>query len=206
MIRFIKVNYYIIIIIIIIIIIMAKCCPCNGQSARCVRCICVKKNRVCLSCCPLKAGRCQNSMTKTGSCTNLGATVQSSSSCSSASSVRSDNSVDAPSPSLLDSQDNHVSLRSPATTQSAVIVSTSSEIPSLSSIVAVSVFTLRHVPKGVRDHWSSLLTDVLSFVTLNPTDMIQPITLSLRIYPLPEMVLFSWVPLLGLPPSVLRTP
>ena len=62
----------------------------------------------------------------------------------------SDNSVDAPCPSLLDSQDIPVSLRSPTTTQSAVTVSTSSEIRSLSSIV--SVFTLRHVPKGVRDH------------------------------------------------------
>ena len=97
-----------------------------------------------------------------------------SSSCSSASSVHSDdsdNSVDAPCPSLLVSQDIPVSLRSPATTQSAVIVSTLSEIPSLSSIVSVSVFTFHHVPKGVRDHWSSLLTDVLSFVTLNPTDI-----------------------------------
>ena len=94
--------------------------------------------------------------------------------CSSASSVcsdDSDNSVDAPCPSLLDSQDIPVSLRSPSTTQSAVTVSSSSEIPSLSSIVAVSVFTLRHVPKGARDHWSSLLTDVLSSVTLNPTDI-----------------------------------
>ena len=116
---------------------MAKCCPCNGQSARCVRCICMKKNRVCLSCCPLKAGRCQNSMTKAGSCIKLGGTVKSSSSCSSASSVCSDDSdksVDAPCPSLLDSQDIPVSLRSPATTQSAVTISMSSEIPFLSSI------------------------------------------------------------------------
>ena len=45
--------------------------PRNSQSARCVRCICVKKNRVCLSCCPLKAGRCQNSMMKAGSCIKL---------------------------------------------------------------------------------------------------------------------------------------
>ena len=73
--------------------------------------------------------------------------IQLSSSSSSASSVRSDNSVDAPCPSLLDSQDIPVSLRSPTTTHSAATVSTSSEIPSLSSIVAVSVFTLRHVPK-----------------------------------------------------------
>ena len=80
---------------------MAKCCPCIGQSAR-VRCVCVKKNCVCLSCCPLKAGKCQNSiqnsMTKTGNCIKLGRAVQLSSLCSSASNVcsdDSDNSVDA---------------------------------------------------------------------------------------------------------------
>ena len=41
---------------------MAKCCPCtsNGIYAHCKSCICVKSNRPCSSCQPIKRGCCYN--------------------------------------------------------------------------------------------------------------------------------------------------
>ena len=39
-----------------------KCCGCNGDGARCIRCVCVKQRRPCVSCLPMKIGRCQNTL------------------------------------------------------------------------------------------------------------------------------------------------
>ena len=39
---------------------MAWCCSCNSEGARCVRCVCVKKNCSCSSCCPKKIDTCRN--------------------------------------------------------------------------------------------------------------------------------------------------
>ena len=38
----------------------ARCCPCNGAKAKCIRCVCVKNGLPCISCCPSKLGYCQN--------------------------------------------------------------------------------------------------------------------------------------------------
>ena len=38
-----------------------KCCSCNGTGARCKFCICVKSNRKCSCCQPMKRGLCANS-------------------------------------------------------------------------------------------------------------------------------------------------
>ena len=37
---------------------MPKCCPCNGIHARCKSCICVRSNRPCSSCQPIKRSSC----------------------------------------------------------------------------------------------------------------------------------------------------
>ena len=39
---------------------MARCCPCNGEKARCIRCVYVKENRLYFSCRPGDGGRCRN--------------------------------------------------------------------------------------------------------------------------------------------------
>ena len=38
-----------------------KCCSCNGVNARCKSCVCVKSNRSCMNCQPMKCGGCANS-------------------------------------------------------------------------------------------------------------------------------------------------
>ena len=44
----------------------------------------------------------------------------------------------------------------------------STMLPPLSTIMNVSIPTLRHIPKGARDSWSGLLADVFSLVHSNP--------------------------------------
>ena len=39
---------------------MARYCSCNGVSARCIRCACVRSKQPCVSCLPGRAGRCWN--------------------------------------------------------------------------------------------------------------------------------------------------
>ena len=39
---------------------MARCCPCKGEGARCVRYICVKKKQLCSSCHAISTGKCCN--------------------------------------------------------------------------------------------------------------------------------------------------
>ena len=41
-----------------------KCCTCNGEKARCVRCVCVKNKRPCLNCLPGRANSCHNTITQ----------------------------------------------------------------------------------------------------------------------------------------------
>ena len=38
----------------------ATCCSCNGVSAKCVRCVCVKEKKPCLNCFPSSSDNCQN--------------------------------------------------------------------------------------------------------------------------------------------------
>ena len=52
---------------IIIIIIIAKCCPCNGNNARCKSCVCCKLKRACYSCLPMKSSCCANSNSESDS-------------------------------------------------------------------------------------------------------------------------------------------
>ena len=40
----------------------SRCCPCNGNSANCSRCICARSKRPCLSCRPLKSEKCLNTL------------------------------------------------------------------------------------------------------------------------------------------------
>lgn len=39
---------------------VVRCCPCNGNRARCIRCSCVKNNQPCVSCVPKRLGNCHN--------------------------------------------------------------------------------------------------------------------------------------------------
>ena len=41
---------------------MAPCCTCNGKSAVCKRCVCVRSGCPCVSCLPLRELRCSNSL------------------------------------------------------------------------------------------------------------------------------------------------
>ena len=41
---------------------MAPCCSCNGKSAVCKRCACVRTGRPCTSCLPLKFHHCSNTL------------------------------------------------------------------------------------------------------------------------------------------------
>ena len=40
----------------------ARCCTCNGVSAKCIRCLCVRNERPCVSCLPRRSGNCLNSL------------------------------------------------------------------------------------------------------------------------------------------------
>ena len=61
-------------------------------------------------------------------------------------------------------------------------------LPSLSEIADFStVPTLRHVPKGARDSWASLLSDVLALVVDNPSD----VDGWSKLLMLPKCILFS---------------
>ena len=40
----------------------ARCCPCNGVKAKCVRCVCAKRKKPCISCIPGRSNSCQNSL------------------------------------------------------------------------------------------------------------------------------------------------
>ena len=38
----------------------ARCCQSNGVNAKCIRCVCTKEKRPCVSCLPSKSNNCQN--------------------------------------------------------------------------------------------------------------------------------------------------
>ena len=144
---------------------MARCCPCNGEGARCVRCVCVKKNRSCSSCCPKKSGTCRNLKLTLNQPTLNQATSGQSSSSSHLSTCSSLKSTPFDSPSALTDVfvDGSTSVSQNAAPSSgtssaaaSMPISTSTDsvscLPSLSEIVDFStVPTLRHIPKGARD-------------------------------------------------------
>ena len=41
---------------------VSQCCSCNGLSAKCIRCACVKCKRPCVSFLPIRIGKCRNTI------------------------------------------------------------------------------------------------------------------------------------------------
>ena len=136
-----------------------QCCRCN-KASKCLRCACVKKGAPCSGCLPGDIGNCQNSQL-----------------CGFSNHAPSTVSVECTPP-----------LRSgspvPATTHVPIPETASwlpptpqtcnyslSPLPALTTIIQSHIPTLQQVPKGASDHWAKALSDCLSAVVNDPTDL-----------------------------------
>ena len=144
----------------------AHCCPCNGERARFVRCVCVREKHPCVSCHPKRAGNCKNTSPVFDVGPQSGPPFLHAVTCPApvVSSVPTSSSFSSPSTSpdsRLDSihQSNLPLFCVPSRDVAVANISpvNSAMLSPLSSIVNVSVSTHQHVPKGARDSWSDLL-------------------------------------------------
>ena len=164
-----------------------RCCSCNGKKAKCKSCVCLKAGHSCTSCHHIPGGRCHNTSTFLSRfCSSRAAAVSASSSLStstrtlssdvdgvatSASDHRSDAAVSA---IAVESSSSAVpNPTSPASPSSTPLVSIDlpPAIPSLSQVFKFSLPTLNHLPKKARNAWAALLSDVLSNVADNASDV-----------------------------------
>ena len=167
-----------------------SCCACNRKGL-CLRCVCVKNGKRCVSCFPSRLGTCSNRESSSSqpkvpaALSQPSAAVQhaplpaSSASFSFVSSLRhsppraqnpgSTNSPDHEvSPSRFPSQSDPVSSQGDLVNDVNLPSPRSSAIPDLDSIFRPKLPTLQHVPKGARSAWASLLSDLCSDISKDP--------------------------------------
>ena len=127
-----------------------RCCRCNG-TAKCLRCSCVREGISCSCCLPRDAGNCHNPSSDLppdlpplarGPTSPAGPPVSSL-------------------PPDLSSQ------RDPPPVHPARAPS----LPDFPTILLTHIPTLKHVPKGARNKWASILSSCLSSVCEEPTDI-----------------------------------
>jgi hypothetical protein len=130
-----------------------RCCRCN-RSGLCRNCSCVKAGNVCVSCFPKDLGSCVN---QSSGCTSKQMIGPSPMLTTSQTSQMSSVTINSPNPSF--------SLPHSPTTVHMPPVS----LPSLQEICSLTVPTLQHVPKGVRDGaWARVIGDVLGEISSIP--------------------------------------
>ena len=133
----------------------SRCCPCNGNRAKCWRCHCWKNGLPCSSCCPGERGACQNP---------LGPGPGPSSSSTRGHLPQDD--LSTPDPDLRPSAPSAVEA-----SQSPSSSSASSNLPSLASVCRLQVPLLYHVPKAACNVWSGILSSALQAVVSRPSDI-----------------------------------
>ena len=121
-----------------------RCCRCNG-TAKCLRCACVRDGILCSCCLPGDAGNCHNS----------------------SSGLPPHGPASLAGPRLSSPPPDSSSQRDPPPVHPARAPS----LPDISTILQTHIPTLKHVPKGARNKWASVLSTCLSAVCDEPTDI-----------------------------------
>ena len=176
-----------------------RCCLCNGLQAKCVRCVCARGGRPCVSCRPSDARKCCNASNRRASPRSPVAVTGSSrrpsfgpSPLSLPSSVPAAQQGSAADPSVVQRRQ-QLSGNEPGSPSSPPppalpgnegdeqasapqppapqLTDATTPLPSLNSIFQAKLPTLRHVPKGARSEWARVVSGVSAGITSQPMNV-----------------------------------